>query len=80
MPGIRTQWEAKNKLHWVLDIAFNEDCDQTREDYGAENLSILRRWGLSLVRPEGSDVGSVKNQKTCQLGRSLPESTIKLSP
>jgi predicted transposase YbfD/YdcC len=63
MRGIRTHWEVENKLHWVLDVAFNEDRNQTRKDHGAENLAILRRWGLNLMRKEGSIGGIAKNRK-----------------
>ena len=63
MHGIRTHWEVENKLHWVLDVAFNEDRNQTRTDHGAENLAVLRRWGLNLMRKEGSTGGIAKNRK-----------------
>ena len=61
--GIRTHWEVENKLHWVLDVAFDEDGSRTRKDHGAENLAILRRWGLNLMRNEGTTGGIAKNRK-----------------
>ena len=63
MYGIRTHWEVENKLHWVLDVAFKEDDNRTRKDHGAENLAILRRWGLNLMRKEGTTGGIAKNRK-----------------
>ena len=63
MHGIRTHWEVENKLHWVLDVAFKEDDNRTRKDHGAENLAILRRWGLNLMRKEGTTGGIAKNRK-----------------
>jgi hypothetical protein len=37
-----------------LDVAFNEDQNQNRKEHGAEYLAITRRWGLKLIRKEGS--------------------------
>ena len=53
----------ENKLHWVLDVAFNEDAHSTVKDHGAENLAVIRRWGLNLMRIEGSAGGITKNRK-----------------
>ena len=33
--GIRTHWGIENKLHWVLDVAMNEDKSAKREGYAA---------------------------------------------
>lgn len=61
--AVRTHWEVENKLHWVLDVAFAEDANSTVVDHGAENLAVLRRWALNLMRQEGS-VGAInKNRK-----------------
>ena len=43
----RQHWEVENNLHWMLDIAFNEDACQTKEEHAAENLSTLRRIALN---------------------------------
>jgi predicted transposase YbfD/YdcC len=46
----RAHWGIENKLHWVLDVSFGEDGNRTREGHGAENLSILRRLVVGLMR------------------------------
>lgn len=61
--AVRTHWQVENSLHWVLDVAFAEDANVTVADHGAENLAVLRRWALNLMRQEGS-VGAInKNRK-----------------
>ena len=63
LEGVRKHWQVENKLHWVLDVAFNEDSNTTVTDHGAENLAVLRRWSLNLMRTEGSAGSIAKNRK-----------------
>jgi predicted transposase YbfD/YdcC len=46
----RTHWSIENQLHWVLDVVFNEDRARNRKDNGPENLAILRKLALNLLR------------------------------
>ena len=48
--AVRDHWGVENGLHWVLDIAFDEDHNRTRKGDGAENLSTVRRIALNLLR------------------------------
>lgn len=63
LEGIRTHWHVENKLHWVLDVAFDEDAQRTVKDHGAENMAVVRRWALNLMRTEGTSGGMAKNRK-----------------
>ena len=47
---VRAHWAIENSLHWVLDVAFDEDRARNRTDNGPENLAILRRITLNLMR------------------------------
>lgn len=47
---VRSHWEVENKVHWVLDIVFKEDSIKIHKNDGAENMGILRRLALNLVR------------------------------
>lgn len=49
---VREHWCVENKLHWSLDVSFNEDANRTRTDNSAENLSIIRRVGLNLLKAD----------------------------
>jgi predicted transposase YbfD/YdcC len=46
----RSHWGIENRLHWVLDVVFNEDRGRTRKDNGPENLAILRRFAINIIR------------------------------
>ena len=46
----RNHWAIENRLHWVLDVHFAEDRNRARKDNAPENLAILRRLALNLLR------------------------------
>ncbi|ECN8543536.1 ISAs1 family transposase, partial [Salmonella enterica subsp. enterica serovar Newport] len=48
--AIRSHWEVENKVHWVLDVTFNEDDSRIRAGDGAENVAVIRRFALNLAR------------------------------
>lgn len=47
---IRSHWGIENRLHWVLDVVMAEDANRARKDNAPENLAILRRLALNIVR------------------------------
>lgn len=62
LAAIRGHWGIENGLHWVLDMSFNEDRSRVRKAYGAQNLGLLRRIALNLLRQEPSR-GSLKGKR-----------------
>jgi len=52
--SVRGHWAIENSLHWVLDVTFNEDQSRARERHLADNLSWLRRFGISLLKQHPS--------------------------
>lgn len=54
----RTHWGIENQLHWVLDVVFDEDRARNRKDNGPENLAILRKLALNMLRshPEKASI------------------------
>src|ERR1700722_9960925 len=47
---VRTHWGIENQLHWVLDVVFDEDRARNRKGNGPQNLAILRKFALNLLR------------------------------
>lgn len=61
--AVRGHWGIENTQHWVLDIAFREDESRVRVGHGAENLAVLRRMALNLIRLDRSRKGSVHTKR-----------------
>lgn len=57
----RTHWTIENQLHWVLDVAFDEDRVRSRKDHAPQNLALLRKLALNLLR-QHPDKGSIKGK------------------
>ena len=47
---VRSHWAIENQLHWILDVVFDEDANRSRKDNAPENLAILRRLAINLIR------------------------------
>ena len=61
---IRSHWAIEVKLHWHLDVSFNEDKSTVRAGHGAENFSLLKRCVLNLIKADttGKDSVSLKRR------------------
>jgi predicted transposase YbfD/YdcC len=58
--AVRQHWGIENGLHWVLDVAFNEDRMRQRDRNGIENLALLNRLAVSLLRQDKTVKAGVK--------------------
>jgi Transposase DDE domain len=61
LTAIRAHWGIENKLHWVLDVVFDEDRSRARKDNAPLNLAVLRRIALNIVR-SNREKGSVRSK------------------
>lgn len=52
LQAIRSHWGIENSLHWVLDVAMGEDDSRVRKDHAPQNLGLLRRLALTLLKQE----------------------------
>jgi len=60
---IRQHWDIENKLHWSLDVTFNEDRCRIRQDHAAENMVAVRHIALNLLRQEHSHRRSLRQKR-----------------
>lgn len=59
----RTHWTVENQLHWVLDVALQEDAARSRKDNAPQNLALIRKLALNILRThpaKGSIKGKIK--------------------
>jgi predicted transposase YbfD/YdcC len=47
---LRGHWGIENTLHWQLDVSFAEDANRVSHKHAAENLALVRRLALSLLK------------------------------
>lgn len=59
----RSHWGIENRLHWVLDVAFQEDHHQLRKEHGPENFAVLRHIALNLLKQEHSIKAGIKAKR-----------------
>jgi predicted transposase YbfD/YdcC len=55
--GIGSHWGIENKVHWVLDVAFNEDHSRKRAGNAAQNFSNLNRISINLLKKDDAKLG-----------------------
>jgi predicted transposase YbfD/YdcC len=59
---IRQHWDIENKLHWSLNVTFNEDRCRIRKEYAPENVAAVRHIALNLLRHEHSHRMSLRQK------------------
>src|SRR5580658_697412 len=60
--AVRGHWGIENRLHWVLDVVFNEDQSRLRSGHGAKNMAVVRHFAINLVR-QAKDKKSIKTRR-----------------
>lgn len=55
--AIRSHWAIENKVHWSLDVAFNEDGSRKRAGNAANNFSIINRLALNILKNDDEKIG-----------------------
>lgn len=68
---VRTHWSVENHLHWPLDVVFHEDDARTRKDYGPENLAVIRRIALDILRSHPANKSIARKMKLAAWSKSF---------
>jgi predicted transposase YbfD/YdcC len=61
--AVRGHWGIENRLHWQLDVTFQEDQCRIRKGHADANFSILRRAALAMLKNESTLKVGVKNKR-----------------
>jgi predicted transposase YbfD/YdcC len=54
---VHGNWCIENGLHWALEVAFREDESRKRSGHAGENLDLLRRAAMCLLKRAGKQGG-----------------------
>jgi len=60
---VRSHWRIENELHWVLDVVFDEDQSRVRTGYADQNLALVRRIALSLLKRDTTTKAGIKAKR-----------------
>lgn len=53
---VRDHWGIENQLHWLLDVALAEDADRSRLGHAPQNLALMRKLALNLLRTHPENI------------------------
>ena len=59
----RQHWGIENSLHWVLDMAFDEDHCRVRTGHADQNLAVVRHLTLNLLKQERTAKVGIKAKR-----------------
>jgi len=49
--GVRLHWGVES-MHWSLDVTFREDANRTRSGKAPQNLALLKRVAMNMVKKD----------------------------
>lgn len=61
--AIRSHWHIENRLHWQLDVSFNEDRSRSRIKNEAQNIALIRRMTMNYLKKETTRKASIKRKR-----------------
>jgi predicted transposase YbfD/YdcC len=73
---LRNHWRIENNLHWQLDVNFGEDASRVTKRHEAENLALLRRLALTLLKRHPSKKSIAVKQWTAALNPQFLEEVL----
>lgn len=64
--SIRQHWSVEI-MHWHLDVTFKEDANKTQEKTAVQNINIINKWCLSILKifQIGTKKRSMKKKRFC---------------
>jgi predicted transposase YbfD/YdcC len=77
---VRRHWGIENRCHWVLDVTFDEDQCRVRKGHAAQNLALLRKLTLNLLRVDQTIKDTMRGKRIrAALCEQTLETLMKLS-
>jgi predicted transposase YbfD/YdcC len=60
--AVRSHWGIET-THWYLDVVFKEDACRVRKDNSPQNLAVLKRLALNILRMDADSKRSLKKRR-----------------
>ena len=74
--ALRNHWGIENNLHWQLDVTFAEDANRVQRRNGGQNLALLRRLALSLLKRHSSKMSMACKRLAAALNPAFLEEIL----
>lgn len=74
---LRGHWGIENGLHWHLDVTFGEDHSSIQDRNSGQNLALLRKWALSLLKRHPSKDSIAVKQLSAALNPQLMQEILE---
>jgi predicted transposase YbfD/YdcC len=75
--ALRQHWGIENSLHWQLDVTFGEDDNRVSQRNAAENLALVRRLALSLLKAHPAKLSIAKKRFAAALDPDFLEEILR---
>jgi predicted transposase YbfD/YdcC len=75
--ALRNHWGIENGLHWQLDVNFGEDRNRVCKRHAAENLALLRRLTLGLLKAHPAKLSIAKKRFAAALDPDFLAETLR---
>jgi predicted transposase YbfD/YdcC len=75
---LRGHWSIENNLHWQLDVSFGEDNNRVSKKNGAENLALIRKLALMMLKRHPSKLSMVGKQWNCAISPEFLEEVLSV--
>lgn len=63
LKATRGHWGIENSLHWVLDVAFDEDRSRVRTGNADQNLAVVRHMAVNMLKRETTAKVGIKAKR-----------------
>jgi predicted transposase YbfD/YdcC len=75
--ALRNHWGIENSLHWQMDVTFGEDASRVQRRHGAENLALVRRLALALLKRHPEKISVACKRLSAALDTDFLEETLR---
>ena len=74
--ALRNHWGIENNLHWQLDVTFAEDANRFTKQNGVQNLALLRKLALMMLKRHPSKQSLACKQWSAALNPAFLEEVL----